>query len=120
MGNIVVENCQFYEGVRHEVAHGATVRIGNGTYLNRNTVVIADSDLHPLGGTVVKNAPVTIEDNVWIGCRVIVLKGVRIGRGTVIAAGAVITRDVPPNTIAGGVPARVIAETPSHRNDGSN
>lgn len=51
-----------------------------------------------------------IEDDVWIGSRVIVLKGVRIGRGAVIAAGAVVTRDVPPYTIMGGVPARPIRQ----------
>lgn len=51
-----------------------------------------------------------IEDDVWIGARVTVLKGVRIGRGAVIAAGAVVTRDVPPYTITGGVPARQIRQ----------
>lgn len=51
-----------------------------------------------------------IEDDVWIGARVTVLKGVRIGRGSVIAAGAVVTRDVPPYTIMGGVPARPIRQ----------
>lgn len=49
-----------------------------------------------------------IEDDVWIGSRVTVLKGVRIGRGAVIAAGSVVSRDVPPYTIVGGVPARPI------------
>lgn len=51
-----------------------------------------------------------IEDDVWIGSRVTVLKGVRIGRGAVIAAGAVVTRDVPPYAIVGGVPARQIRQ----------
>lgn len=49
-----------------------------------------------------------IEDDVWIGARVTVLKGVRIGRGAVVAAGAVVTKDVAPYTIVGGVPARLI------------
>ena len=52
-------------------------------------------------------APV-IEDEVWIGARVVVLRGVRIGRGAVIAAGAVVTGDVPPGEVWGGVPARFI------------
>lgn len=52
--------------------------------------------------------PVVIEDDVWIGARAIILKGVRIGRGSVIAAGAVVTKDVPPFTVAGGNPAKVI------------
>lgn len=49
-----------------------------------------------------------LEDDVWIGARVTILKGVRVGRGAVIATGAVVTRDVPPYMIVGGVPARPI------------
>ncbi len=52
---------------------------------------------------------VVIEDDVWIGTRAIILHGVTIGRGSVIAAGAVVTKDVPMYSIVGGVPARVIA-----------
>jgi len=50
--------------------------------------------------------PVHVEDGAWLGSRVVVLPGVRIGRGAVVAAGAVVTRDVPPHTLVGGVPAR--------------
>lgn len=52
--------------------------------------------------------PVIIGDDVWIGARSIILKGVRIGKGAVIAAGAVVSKDVPEYAIVGGVPARVI------------
>ena len=51
-----------------------------------------------------------IEDDVWIGYRAILMAGVRIGRGAIVAAGAVVTRDVPPYEIHGGVPARRIGE----------
>lgn len=51
---------------------------------------------------------VVIEDDVWVGTRAIILHGVTIGRGAVVAAGAVVTRDVPPYAIVGGVPARII------------
>jgi acetyltransferase-like isoleucine patch superfamily enzyme len=127
-GEIHAGNCQFYEGVRLEIGKKAILQIGNGTYLNRNTIVVAetsveigkdcliawdvvimDSDLHPILGKVMENKPVIIEDNVWIGCRTIILKGVRIGRGAIVAAGSVVTKDIPAYAIAAGVPARIIA-----------
>lgn len=52
--------------------------------------------------------PVTIEDDVWIGARAIILPGVTIGRGSIIGAGAIVTKDVPPYSIAAGNPARVV------------
>lgn len=55
-----------------------------------------------------QDAPVTIEDGCWIGANVTILKGVTIGRGCVVAAGAVVNKDVPPYCIAGGVPAKPI------------
>jgi maltose O-acetyltransferase len=54
--------------------------------------------------------PISIEDNVWIGGAAILLPGVSIGRNAVVGAGSVVTRDVPPNTVVAGNPARVIRE----------
>lgn len=56
----------------------------------------------------VKILPVLIEDKVWVGFNAIILKGVTIGEGAIVAAGAVVTKDVPPHTIVAGNPARVI------------
>lgn len=58
------------------------------------------------GFTEVK--PIVIEDDVWIGARVIILQGVTIGRGSIIAAGSVVTKDVEPYSIVGGNPAKLI------------
>lgn len=52
--------------------------------------------------------PIHIEDGCWIGTRVTLLGGVRVGRGSIVAAGAVVTKDVPENSLVGGVPARLI------------
>ena len=52
--------------------------------------------------------PVTIEDDVWCGANVTILKGVTIGRGSVVAAGAVVTKSFPPYSIIGGVPAKLL------------
>jgi acetyltransferase-like isoleucine patch superfamily enzyme len=58
------------------------------------------------------NKPVTIEKGCWIGLGVTILPGVRIGYGSIIAAGAVVTKDIPPNSFAVGVPAKVIKTLP--------
>lgn len=55
---------------------------------------------------------IVLEDDVWLGTGVMVMPGVRIGRGTVVAAGSVVTRDLPPFVVAGGMPAKVIRELP--------
>jgi len=87
-----------------------SITIGSGAAISHD-VTIMDSDAHGLtydGYHMTK--PVTIGNNVWIGSRAMILKGVHIGDGAVIAAGAVVTRDVPANAMAAGVPARVIKE----------
>lgn len=57
---------------------------------------------------VVKSLPITIEDDVWIGMNVIILKGVKIGKGAVVAAGSVVTKDVPAWSVVAGNPAMVV------------
>lgn len=59
-------------------------------------------------GFRVEIRPVVIEDHVWIGTRALILPGVTLGRGAVVAAGAVVTRDVPPLSIVAGIPARAV------------
>ena len=81
-----------------------------------NIVIIITDDheigppWHRCGDRVAR--PVVIEDGVWIGARVTLLPGVTIGRGSVVAAGAVVNKDVPPNTLVGGVPARILRTLP--------
>jgi galactoside O-acetyltransferase len=62
----------------------------------------------------VKVAPVKIGDRVWIGFGASILKGVTVGEGSIVAAGAMVTRDVPPYCIVGGNPARLIRELEDH------
>jgi acetyltransferase-like isoleucine patch superfamily enzyme len=106
----------------------ARIEIGAFTGINRRTeicaqrlvtigarciiawdVVITDSDYHQFGDTEIV-APVRIGDDVWIGARAIILKGVTIGSGSVIAAGAVVAGDVPPASLIGGNPGKLIRE----------
>lgn len=126
-GQLIAENCQFYSGVRLEIGESGSLFIGNGTYLNRDTLIIAednvsigsdcmisweviimDSDLHSSIPEKNLNKPVRIGNKVWIGCRSIILKGVTIGEGATIAAGSTVTKDVPESAIVGGNPARIL------------
>ncbi len=86
------------------------ISIGAGTLIGRNTE-IRDSDAHEIEGSARSSIePVTIGRHVWVGSRVLILKGVTIGDGAVVAAGAVVTHDVPPGCLVAGVPARVERE----------
>ena len=81
------------------LAQGITV-----TALNHN---FADPDRR-IDAQGISTQPVVIGDDVWIGANAVILPGVTIGRHCVVAAGAVVTKDVPDNTMVGGVPAKVI------------
>jgi acetyltransferase-like isoleucine patch superfamily enzyme len=94
-------------GDRTEIHCGKEVIIGENCAISWD-VVIMDRDYHKLNTNENVYKPVHIEDNVWIGCRSIILKGVKVGKGSVIAAGSVVTKDVPPNTVVGGNPAKVL------------
>ncbi|MDB5893950.1 MAG: putative acetyltransferase [Rhodoferax sp.] len=84
------------------------ISIGAGTVISHD-VVIRDTDSHELVGTgQAMTKPVVIGNHVWIGAKAMILKGVTIGDGAVIAAGAVVTGDVPARAVVGGVPARLL------------
>lgn len=85
------------------------IHIGNGTRISRN-VQIWDDDAHTMIGAPTEDRGVYIGNHVWVGAGVIILKNVSIGDGAVIAAGAVVTKDVLPGSLVAGVPARIIKE----------
>lgn len=90
-----------------------SIRIGFSVAIGPE-VLMRDSDNHKLDDRPM-SAPVVIGDRVWIGARAMILKGVTIGNGAVIAAGSVVSRDIPPGALAAGVPARVIRENVTWR-----
>ncbi|MDN7228264.1 DapH/DapD/GlmU-related protein [Planococcus sp. N064] len=94
-------------GCRFQDQGGIT--IGDGSLIGHNAVLATlNHDMDPEKRSTMHPAPITIGKDVWIGANVTVVPGINIGDGAVIAAGAVVTRNVPANTIAGGVPAKVI------------
>lgn len=85
------------------------VTLGDGCLVGHNVVFATlDHDKRPGRRGDMTAAPIVVGKDVWIGAHATILKGVTIGDGAIVAAGAVVTRDVPPNTIASGVPARVV------------
>ena len=85
------------------------VTLGDGCLVGHNVVFATlDHDKRPGRRGDMTAAPIVVGKDVWIGAHATILKGVKIGDGAIVAAGAVVTRDVPPNTIAAGVPARVV------------
>lgn len=119
-------------GCRITIGKGAIFTLGNATFINENSrimvykdlyigdncviswdVNIIDTDHHNIVDntiTKIKDSGIVIGDNVWIGARATILKGVTIGNGSIIAAGAIVTKDVPSKCLMGGNPAKIIKE----------
>ncbi|OGF01074.1 MAG: hypothetical protein A2509_04040 [Candidatus Edwardsbacteria bacterium RIFOXYD12_FULL_50_11] len=102
-------NCGFSGTV---IGCGESITIGDNVLCGGNTF-ITDFDWHPIKRQKNSNAeviatPVVIEDNVWLGLNVVVLKGVTIGRNSVIGANSLVVRSIPENVVAAGNPCRVI------------
>jgi maltose O-acetyltransferase len=90
---------------------GAPVRIGNGVRIGHDVSILTIS--HAIGVPGLRAGTsyfreIAVEDGVWIASRAVILPGVTIGAGSVVAAGAVVTRDVPKHSLVGGVPARIL------------
>jgi len=129
-GARIAKTAVIYGGAELRAAHKLT--IGENTTIGHDAVLDARSGL-TIGRNVnfssgvwiwtmqhdphspdfaVLSAPVVIKDYAWLSCRTVILPGVTIGTGAVVAAGAVVTKDVPDYAIVGGVPAKVIGERP--------
>lgn len=125
------ENC-YVEPPLH-TSWGCNTHFGNGVYANFNLTLIDDTDIyigdnvmfgpnvtvatagHPIEPELRKkqtqfNLPIHIGNNVWIGAQSVILPGVTIGDNTVIGAGSVVTKDIPPNCVAFGNPCRIVRE----------
>lgn len=124
-GTLIAHDFTIHDSCRVFVGTNGTLALGTGfandyfqihcvnqitigdDVLSGKEVFIRDSDVHYIEGSE-PTAPITIEDHVWIGTRATILKGVTIGEGSVIASGAVVVHDVPPHSLVGGVPAKII------------
>jgi len=129
---IVEDNFDLYQGASIFVASGATLKLKGHSYMNTNSIIncfqyieigyhtyisdnvcIQDSDNHIIKFEGVEKPdtnPIIIGDYVWIAKNAIILKGVSIGNGAIIAAGSIVTKDVPERCLVAGNPAKVIKE----------
>jgi acetyltransferase-like isoleucine patch superfamily enzyme len=112
--NITIGDCFGMSG--GSIVAETGIRIGDRVAVGANTV-LCDTDFHPLHyevrqlhGNDGESAPIVIEDDVFIGMQCLILKGVTIGRGSVIGAGSIVVKSIPPGVIAAGNPACVIRE----------
>jgi acetyltransferase-like isoleucine patch superfamily enzyme len=126
----VGDHFQIWSGHRQTLITGwGRVRVGDRVFVNSGSVVFSaievvigndvaianeaylmDSDSHGVEGRPVKEAPIRIGDGSWVGARAMILPGVTVGTRCLIAAGAVVSRDVPDDTLVAGNPARVVRE----------
>ena len=104
--------------------NGAHIAVKNLVSIGKNVriapyVLIMDADFHDVQerSDEGKSAPIIIKDNVWVASRAIILKGVTIGEGAVVASGAVVTKDVPAYAVVGGSPAKIIKMLNSPKNE---
>ncbi|TNJ27326.1 Maltose O-acyltransferase (MAT)-like protein [Giardia muris] len=102
--NVFINSCCNFQD------HGG-VTIGDGAYIGHKVVFATlNHDLRPSHRANLYSAPIVVGKNVWIGSNATILQGVTIGDGAIVGAGSVVTKDVPPNTIVAGNPARKVRE----------
>lgn len=106
------DNCYLGDGVqlyawKERITIGNQVLVAAGARMITRKHGFADIDL-PMAEQGYTHAPIVIEDDVWIGFGAIILPGVTIGKGSIVGAGAVVTKSIEPYSVVGGVPARLI------------
>ena len=106
--NATLEIDSLYINYNSNISCYESIKIGKNVYIGEGAT-IRDSDSHlVVYEGYIMTKPIVISDNVWIGLNATILKGVTVGEGAVIAAGAVVTKDVPPYSMVAGVPAKVV------------
>lgn len=106
--NITIGRNVFINACCHFQDHGG-VTLGDGCLIGHNVVFATlNHDLNPHRRAFMMPAPIVLGKNVWIGSNSTILQGVTMGDGAVVAAGAVVTKDVPANVVVGGVPAKYL------------
>jgi maltose O-acetyltransferase len=120
MGMKIGENCSIQPGVTFDYSHCWLIKIGNNVTIAPQAYLLAHdaSTKDLINYTKIGN--ITIEDNVFIGARAIIMPGVTISKNSIIAAGSIVTKSIPEGSIVAGNPARVISTQNSYREKTGN
>ena len=126
--DVIIQGCgtltlgkRSWIGYRSVIGVNESIEIGNDVMIAYNVNIIdtnhdfSRTDI-PMMTQGIVTKPIRIEDDVWIGSKAVILSGVTIGKGSIIAAGTVVTKSVPPYSVVGGVPSRILY---SRKNEGS-
>lgn len=106
--NIIIGRNVFINACCHFQDHGGVI-LGDGCLIGHNVVFATlNHGMNPEDRGVMHSAPIRLGRNVWVGSNSTILRGVTVGDNAIIAAGSVVTKDVPANTVVGGVPAKHI------------
>jgi acetyltransferase-like isoleucine patch superfamily enzyme len=120
IGDNVSINYDCHIGCINQIIVGNNVLIASRVYISDHSHGLSDySDINipPSQRIIHSKGPVIIEDNVWLGEGVVVLPGVTIGKGTIVGANSVVTRNLPPYTVCAGVPAKVLKKIENIHNE---
>ena len=113
IGNDVILNTDVHIGCINKVVIGDNVLLASRIYISDHShgeINVEELSIAPTARKLVSKGPVILEDNVWIGEGVCIMPGVTIGRNSIIGANSVVTKSIPANVVAAGIPANVIKQ----------
>ena len=109
MGMKIGDNCCIQPGVIFDYSHCWLIKIGNNVTIAPQAYLLAHDASTKKINNYSKVSSITIEDNVFIGARAVIMPGVTIGKNSIVAAGSIVTKSIPEGTVAAGNPAKVIS-----------
>jgi len=111
MGMRIGDHCSIQPGVIFDYSHCWLIKIGNNVTIAPQAYLLTHDASTKKTNNYTKVGSITIEDNVFIGARALIMPGVTIGKNSVVAAGSIVTKSIPEGSIAAGNPAKVISTT---------
>lgn len=115
MGMKIGDHCSIQPGVVFDYSHCWLIKIGNNVTIAPQAYLLTHDASTKSLSNYTKVGSITIEDNVFIGARALIMPGVTIGKNSIVAAGSVVTKSIPEGSIAAGNPAKIISLTNNYK-----